>query len=93
VRRIDRCRAQCPLDHVSNLIVFDSSRPARARLVQQTITAILRFTPKSLAIHKLGRPITPAIPLIAAVSGNFRHCDQALREGLLEGLGLREKCY
>ena len=42
VRRVDRRRAQCPLDHGSNLIVVDSSRSAGTRLVKQTIAAVLQ---------------------------------------------------
>jgi hypothetical protein len=42
VCRVDRCRAQRPLDHGSNLIVVDSSRSAGAGLVKQTIAAILQ---------------------------------------------------
>src|SRR5271168_2203647 len=41
VRRVDRCRAQRPFDHPSNLIVVDTSRPAGTRLVKQTLAAIL----------------------------------------------------
>jgi hypothetical protein len=40
VRRIGRRRAQCPLDHGSNLIVVDGARAARAGLVKQAITAV-----------------------------------------------------
>ncbi len=49
VRCIDRRRPQRPLDHSSNLIVVDSSRPTRAALVQQTIAAILQKSATPLA--------------------------------------------
>ena len=42
VRRVDRYRAQRPLDHGSNPIVVDSSRSPGARLVKKTIAAILQ---------------------------------------------------
>ena len=38
--RVDRRRAQRPLDYGSNLIVVDGSRAARAGLVEQAITTI-----------------------------------------------------
>lgn len=55
------CRPQRPLDHRSNLIVVDGSRPATAGLVKQAITAILQkllfglqYCP--LDPSRLGRP-------------------------------------
>jgi hypothetical protein len=49
VRRIDRRRAQRPLDHGGNLIVVDGSRAARAGLVEQAIAAILQKPTAPLA--------------------------------------------
>jgi hypothetical protein len=49
VRRVDRCRAQRPLDHGSNLIVVDCSRSVGASLVKQTIVAILQKSATPLA--------------------------------------------
>jgi hypothetical protein len=49
VRRVDRCRAQRPLDHGSNPIVVDCSRSAGASLVKQTIAAILQKSATPLA--------------------------------------------
>jgi len=62
VRRVDRCRAQRPFDHGSNLIVVYSSRPARASLVKQTIAAILQksatpFANRVFVKAELGRYI------------------------------------
>jgi hypothetical protein len=62
-------RTQRPLDHGSDLIVVDGSRPARAGLVKQTITAILQ---------------RPAAPLANSVSveaefGSYRLARQAIR--------------
>jgi hypothetical protein len=45
VRRVDRCRAQRPLDHGSN----HCSRSAGASLVKQTIAAILQKSATPLA--------------------------------------------
>jgi hypothetical protein len=42
VRRVTRRRTQCPLDYLSNLIVVDGSRAARAGFVKQAITTILQ---------------------------------------------------
>ena len=49
MRRVDRCRAQCPLDHGSNLIVVNTSRSAGTRLVKQTLAAILQKSATPLA--------------------------------------------
>jgi len=49
VRRVDWRRAQCPLDHGSNLIVVDRSRSAGASLVKQTIAAMLQKSAAPLA--------------------------------------------
>jgi hypothetical protein len=49
VRRVERCRAQCPLDHGSNLIIVHSSRSTGASLVKQTIAAILQKSATPLA--------------------------------------------
>jgi hypothetical protein len=49
VRRVDRRRAQRPLDHGSHLIVVDGSRAARASFVKQAITAILQKSAAPLA--------------------------------------------
>src|SRR5262249_46324497 len=49
VRRVDGRRAQCPLDHGSNLIVLDRSRSAGASFVKQTIAAILQKSAAPLA--------------------------------------------
>ena len=49
VRRVDRCRAQRPLDHGSNLIVIDRSRSAGTRFVKQTIATILQKSTTPLA--------------------------------------------
>jgi len=49
VCRVDRRRAQRPLDHGSNLIVVDGSRAARAGFVKQAITAILQKSAAPLA--------------------------------------------
>ena len=49
MRRISRRRAQCPLDHGSNLIVGDRSRAAWTGFIEQTIAAILQKSPTPLA--------------------------------------------
>jgi hypothetical protein len=49
VRRVERCRAQRPLDHGSKLIVIDRSRSAGARLVKKTLAAILQKSATPLA--------------------------------------------
>jgi hypothetical protein len=49
VRRVKRCRTQCPLDYLSNLIVVDGARAARAGFVKQAITAILQESAAPLA--------------------------------------------
>ena len=49
MRHVDRCRAQRPLDHGSNLIVIDRSRSAGTRLVKKTLAAILQKTATPLA--------------------------------------------
>jgi hypothetical protein len=49
MRRVDRCRAQCPLDHGSNLIVGDCSRAASPGFIKQTIAAILQKSATPLA--------------------------------------------
>jgi hypothetical protein len=49
VRRVDRYRAQRPLDHGRNLIVCDGSRAARAGLVKQAIATILQKSATPLA--------------------------------------------
>jgi hypothetical protein len=49
VRRVDRCRAQRPLDYGGNLIVIDRSGSAGASLVKQTIAAILQKSTTPLA--------------------------------------------
>jgi hypothetical protein len=49
VRRVCRGRAQCPLDHGSNLIVVDSSRSAGSSFVEQTFAAILQKSTTPLA--------------------------------------------
>jgi hypothetical protein len=49
VRRVGRRCTQCPLDYLSNLIVVDGSRAARAGFVKQAITAILQESAAPLA--------------------------------------------
>src|SRR5262245_9420100 len=49
VCRVDRCRAQRPLDYGRNLIVVDTSRSTRTSLVKQTIAAILQKSATPLA--------------------------------------------
>jgi hypothetical protein len=49
MRRVRRGRAQCPLDHGSNLVVGYRSRSAGANLVKQTIAAILQKSAPPLA--------------------------------------------
>jgi hypothetical protein len=49
VCRVDRGRAQCPLDHGSNLIVVDRSRSTGASFVEQTFAAILQKSTTPLA--------------------------------------------
>jgi hypothetical protein len=49
VRRVGRRRTQCPLDYLSNLIVVDGARAARAGFVKQAITAILQKSTAPLA--------------------------------------------
>jgi hypothetical protein len=49
MRRVSRLRAQCPLDHGSNLIVGDRSRAAWPSLIKQTIAAILQKSATPLA--------------------------------------------
>jgi hypothetical protein len=60
VRRVGRRGAQRALDHGRNFIVIDGSRPARTRLVEQAIAAILQEAPPPFANRvfvqpKLGR--------------------------------------
>ncbi|GGI25673.1 hypothetical protein GCM10010987_35550 [Bradyrhizobium guangdongense] len=45
MRRVGRRRTQCPLDYLSNLIVVDGARAARAGFIKQAITAILLKKP------------------------------------------------
>ncbi|MEY9704727.1 hypothetical protein ACVIWV_009556 [Bradyrhizobium diazoefficiens] len=49
MRGIGWRRPQRPLDHLSNLIVVDGSRAARACLVKQAITAVLQKSATPLA--------------------------------------------
>jgi len=49
VRRVGWRCTQCPLNYLSNLIVVDGSRAARAGLVKQAITAILQKSATPLA--------------------------------------------
>jgi hypothetical protein len=49
MRRVSRLRAQCSLDHRSNLIVGDRSRAAWPSLIKQTIAAILQKSATPLA--------------------------------------------
>lgn len=49
MRRVGGRRTQCPLEYLSNLIVVDGSRTARAGLVKQAITAILQKPATPLA--------------------------------------------
>jgi hypothetical protein len=49
MRRVSRRRAQCPLDHGSNLIVVDRSRAAWPSFIKQTIAAILQESATPLA--------------------------------------------
>ena len=49
VRRVDRCRAQCSIDHGSNLIIDYRSRSTGASLIKQTIAAILQKSASPLA--------------------------------------------
>jgi hypothetical protein len=49
VRRVGWRCTQCPLNYLSNLIVVDGSRAARAGLVKQAITAILQKSAAPLA--------------------------------------------
>ncbi len=69
VRRVDRRRAQRPLDHGSNLIVVDGSRAARAGLVEQAITAILQ---------KPAAPLANGV-LVDAEFGSHRFAWQVVR--------------
>jgi hypothetical protein len=48
-RRVERRRAQRPLDHGSNLIVGDCSRPTKASLVKQTVAAVFQRSTTPLA--------------------------------------------
>ena len=49
MRRVERCGAQCPLDHGSDLIIVDSSWSTGAGLVKQTIAAIVQKSATPLA--------------------------------------------
>ena len=49
MRRVGGRRTQCPLDYLSNLIVADGTRAARADFVKQAITAILQKSAAPLA--------------------------------------------
>ena len=49
MRRVGWRCTQCPLNYLSNLIVVDGSRAARAGLVKQAITAILQKSATPLA--------------------------------------------
>jgi hypothetical protein len=49
MRRVSRRRAQCPLDHGSNLIVVDRSRAAWPSFIKQAIAAILQKSATPLA--------------------------------------------
>jgi hypothetical protein len=69
VRRVNWRRAQRPLNHGNHLIVVDSSRTTRVRLVKQAITTILQ---------------KPAAPLangmvVDAKFGSHRRAWQAVR--------------
>jgi hypothetical protein len=69
VRRVDRRRAQRPLDHGSNLIVVDGSRAAGAGLVEQAITAI---------VQKPAAPLANGV-LVDAEFGSHRIAWQTVR--------------
>jgi hypothetical protein len=49
VRRVGWRCTECPLNYLSNLIVVDGSRAARAGLVKQAITAVLQKSATPLA--------------------------------------------
>lgn len=68
MRRVDRRRAQRPLNHGSNLIVVDGSRAAGASLVEQTITAI---------VQKPAAPLANGV-LVDAEFGRYRFAWQAV---------------
>ncbi|MET4024084.1 hypothetical protein ABIC10_009228 [Bradyrhizobium sp. S3.2.12] len=69
MRRVARRRTQCPLDYLSNLIVVDGSRTARARFVKQAITAVLQ---------KSAAPLTNRV-FVEAEFGSYRLAWQAIR--------------
>jgi len=79
VRRVDRCRAQRPFDHGSNLIVVYSSRPARASLVKQTIAAILQ---------KSATPLANCV-FVKAELGSYTLTCQAVRTSQNDAASLR----
>jgi hypothetical protein len=56
MRRVSRRRAQCPLDHGSNLIVGDCSRAAWPSFIKQTIAAILQKSATPLANSVFVKP-------------------------------------
>ena len=66
MRRVDRCRAQRPFDHGSNLIVVDASRSAGTRLVKQTLAAFLQ---------KMATPLANYVFVKAELGSNILACD------------------
>jgi hypothetical protein len=79
VRRIGRRRAQCPLDHASDLIVVDAARPAWASLIKQAITAILQ---------KSAAPLANGV-FVNAEFGSYRLARQAIRTSQDRAASLR----
>jgi hypothetical protein len=72
VCRVDRCRAQRPLDHGGNLIVVDSSRSARASLIKQSIAAIFQKSATPLADCVFVEAKLAATSLLAKPSAHRR---------------------
>src|SRR5882757_1480718 len=77
--RVNRRRAQRPLDHGSNLIVVDGSRAARAGLVEQAITAIFQ---------KPAAPLANGV-FVDAEFGSHRFARQAVRTSQDRAAALR----
>jgi hypothetical protein len=69
VRRVERCGAQCPLDHGSDLIIVDSSWSTGAGLVKQTIAAI---------VQKSATPLANRVFMVAELGSHVLAC-QAVR--------------
>jgi hypothetical protein len=79
VCRVDRYRAQRPLDHGGNLIVVDSSRSAGANLIKQPIAAILQ---------KSATPLANCV-LVEAELGSHILARQAVRTSQNDAASLR----